>query len=463
MATDAEAAQIPDSAQPPVKKREIFGWAMYDFANSSYTTVVISVIYSAFFTGHIIPADSELRDTYWTIAIVASTLLALILSPFVGAVCDYSGGKKRYLALSTVVCALSTMALFFVGPGDFYLAIVLIMISNAAFMIGESFCGSFLTDLANKKNMAMISGLGWGLGYFGGLMSLVLVMGLITATPEENMADFIQQNQIAMIAIGIFFALSAVPTFALVRERSTPAPGFENASFGKLMAAGLKEFADSYKLARRYKTLFKFFIAFMIYMAGLEIIIKFVGIYANQELAMTQKELTVVFLVIQVSAALGALAFGFLEARIGPKPTVMATIAWWIIGSLAIFFLPNIAEITGQKPVHIFYAISLIAGGGIGSIQSSSRTVVGLLSPASRSAQMFGFWGTFSRLAIILGLVVFGPMSDMLGRRYAILSVAAFFAIGGLVLLFVPIEEGIKEAEAADKEDAEAAKNGAAA
>ncbi|MBN2360477.1 MAG: MFS transporter [Deltaproteobacteria bacterium] len=437
---DDPIATVPArSPAVPVKKREIFGWAMYDFANSSYTTVVISVVYSAFFTAHIVPENSPIKDTYWSAAIIASTLIALLLSPFVGAVCDYSGGKKKYLGIATATCALSTAALFIVGPGDVWWAIALLAVSNAAFMIGESFCGSFLTDLATKKNMGIISGLGWGLGYFGGLSSLVLVMFTIGATPEEDYGLYVSQNQWAMILIGVFYAAAALPTFLLVRERSVPAPGFERAGFGKLMGAGLKELRDSFALARSYRTLFGFFLAFTIYMAGLEIVIKFVGIYAQQEIELTSGELVIVFIILQISAALGALAFGLLEARIGAKPTVLATIAWWIGGVLAIFLLPSIAALTGSTPAAVFFVIALIAGAGLGSIQSSSRTVVGLLAPPERSAQMFGFWGTFSRLSIILGTLTFGPLSDAFGRRHAILAVLGFFIVGGVVLFFVPI------------------------
>lgn len=442
--TDAQGDTPKTDAAIPVRKREIFGWAMYDFANSSYTTVVITVVYSAFFVGTVVPAESTVKDSYWTAAMVSATLVALLLSPLVGALCDYSGGKKRYLAISTAICALGTAALFFVGPGDIALALILLTISNAAFMIGESFCGSFLTDLATKKNMGLISGLGWGLGYFGGLASLIGTMALISAKPEEHpeqLGDFIAQNQMAMVFIGAFFVVAALPTFLLVRERSKPQPGFERVGVIKLLRTGLKELADSYKLVKEHKALFQFFIAFMVYMAGLEIVVKFVGIYAKEEIGLTSGELIVVFLIIQISAALGALAFGFLESRVGAKVTVLGTIAWWAVGCLAIFFLPQIAAATGFKSAQVFFVIALIAGGGIGSIQSSSRAVVGLLAPAGRSAQMFGFWGTFSRLSIILGLLVFGPLSDTFGRRYAILSVLAFFVIGGLLLWFVPIED----------------------
>lgn len=435
-------------SRAPVKKREIFGWAMYDFANSSYTTVVISIVYAAFFTTHIVPAESTTRDSYWAMGIVASTIIAIILSPLVGAICDYTGRKKRYLMYSTLTCAASTMALFFVQPGDIGLAILLIAISNAAFMLGESFCASFLTDLATKENMGVISGLGWGLGYFGGLTSLALVLFvLVTATPEANLALFIKQNQTAMIAIAIFYLCSSAPMFLLVKERAKPVPGYEDAKMGQLMRAGLNELKESYSLSKQYPVLFKFFIAFMVYMAGLEVVIKFVGIYATQELKLSQGELTKVFLIIQISAAAGALCFGFLEARMGAKRTVLATIVWWIFACFGIYFLPTLAAISGQSLGQVFFVVALMAGAGIGSIQSSSRTVVGLLSPEGRSAQMFGFWGMFSRVAIILGMT-FGPVSDAVGRRPAILLVVVFFVIGGALLLRVPIDQGIESASA---------------
>ena len=430
----------------PVKKREIFGWAMYDFANSSYTTVVISLLYSSFFVAHIVPADSGSRDTYWSIAMVSSTLLAIVLSPLVGAICDYGGGKKRWLAASTAICGASTAMLWFVQPGDIWFAIALITISNAAFMLGEAFCGSFLTDLATKKNMAVISGLGWGLGYFGGLTSLILVKTTITADPDTQLLEYVSQNQLAMILIGLFYAVAALPTFLLVRERSRPKPGFENASLATLFRAGVKEFAESAALIKQYPVLFRFFLAFTVYMAGLEVVIKFIGIYATGELDLATSDLIVLFLVLQLSAAAGALAFGFLETKLRAKKTVLLTIVWWIIGILAIYWLQNIADLLGAEPRHVFFGIAIIAGAGIGSIQSSSRAVVGMLAPADRSAQMFGFWGMFMRISIILGML-FGPISDAVGRRTALLLVVLYFVVGGLMLLTVPIDRAVEADE----------------
>lgn len=431
------------SSELPVRKREIFGWAMYDFANSSYTTVVISLLYSSFFVSHIVPEGSASRDTYWSIAMVTSTLLALLLSPLVGAICDYSGKKKHWLGLSTLVCGVSTALLWFVQPGDIWLAIALITISNAAFMIGEAFCGSFLPDLATKKNMAVISGVGWALGYFGGLTSLIIVQASITATPDEALTEYIAQNQLAMVLIGVFFIVAAMPTFLLVRERSVPRPGFEGAPLKRLFAAGMAEVRSSAALAKQYPVLFRFFLAFTVYMAGLEVVIKFIGIYATGELNLQTSDLITLFLILQISAATGALAFGFLETKLGAKRTVLLTIVWWIAGILAIYFLDALSAGLGMAPRDLFFGIAVIAGAGIGSIQSSSRAVVGMLAPADRTAQMFGFWGMFMRAAIILGML-FGPVSDAVGRRTALLLVVAYFVVGGLMLLRVPIDEAIE-------------------
>jgi len=434
---------------PPVTKREIFGWAMFDFANSSYTTVVVTVVYSAFFVGYIVPPGSAIRDSYWSIAIILSTLLALVLSPLAGAICDLSGRKKAYLFGTTLICAVGTAALALVGPGAVWPAIALIVISNATWMLSESLCGSFLPDLSTPETMGKISGLGWGIGYFGGLASVILATRMvIRSDPATNPAGYIAENQLAMVAIGAFFLVAALPTFLLVRNRSRPAPGFERAGALTLLKAGLQEFGRTVETARRNRILFQFLGAFMVYMAGLDAIVKFVGIYAREEVRLTTAELGMLFLVLQLSAAGGALGFGWLESRIGPKRTVLLTLLWWIVGVLGIYFLDALAGAFGADPKKVFYGLGLFAGAGIGATQASSRTVVGLLSPPDKTAQMFGFWGMFARLATILG-TSFGFVSDSLSRRAAVLVVVGFFALGAILLSRVDIERGMREVRAA--------------
>ena len=276
---------------------------MFDFANSSYTTVVITAVFSAFFVEYIVPKESTARDTYWTYAMGASTLLALILSPLTGAICDLSGRKKRYLAYTTIICAISTALLFFVGQGNIALAIGLITISNAAFMLSETFCGSFLPDISSKENMGLISGIGWGLGYFGGLASLALVMTILGETKDVDSSVIVSRHQIAMIATGAFFLLAATPTLLFVKNRSRPKEGYENASTMVLLKAGLSRFKQTFETARRHKVLFRFLLAFMVYMAGLDAVVKFVGIYARSELKFELSDITKMFLILQLSAA----------------------------------------------------------------------------------------------------------------------------------------------------------------
>lgn len=421
-------------------KGEIFAWAMFDFANSSYTTVIITAVFSAFFVEYIVPEGSVSRDTYWSYAIGCSTLVALLLSPLSGAICDLSGRKKRYLAYTTILCSIATAALSFVGQGDIWLAIGLITVSNAAFMLSETFCGSFLPDISSPKNMGLVSGIGWGLGYFGGLASLALVMSLLGDTKSLDRSTVISRHQLAMIATGAFFLIAALPTLFFVKNRTPPAPGFAEASTLELLKTGFSRFKSTFETARHNKTLFKFLLAFMVYMAGLDAVVKFVGIYARKELNFELSDITKMFLILQLSAATGAVGFGFLESKWGAKKTVLATLVWWICGILAIYFIDEMSSLTGIQSKSLFFGISLIAGSGIGATQSSSRAVVGMLAPKERSAEMFGFWGFFSRLGTLLG-ILFGFLSDLAGRQSALLLLVAFFAIGGFMLLPLKIDE----------------------
>lgn len=428
----------------PVRAREIFGWAMYDFANSSFTTVVITVVYAPFFTRAI--ATGPAPNSVWSLAIQIGTIATLLLSPLAGAIVDKAGRKKRFLLFSTAACASATAALYFVTPGGVVLGVLLIAISNAAFMLGEVFCASFLTELADRRSIGRISGLGWSLGYFGGLASLLLVGLFITADPDVDAIANANQTRIAMVVTGAFFALAAIPTFVLVRERARPAPGFENASYGKLFRAGWSEMRATFSLVREHPVLFRFLLAFLVYMAGLYAIIAFVGIYAERELEMSLEDLTILFLVVQVSAALGAFGFGYLERWVGPKRTVLLTLGWWAFGVLSIYFLDSIANTIGIAPKTAFTALALVLGSAMGATQSSSRAMVGLLTPASRSAQMFGFWGSFARLSNLLGLT-YGFAADAVGLRPALWLVVAFFGAGAILLVRVPVEEGIAAAE----------------
>ncbi|MDN3649419.1 MFS transporter [Reinekea marina] len=431
------------AATQPVKKREIFGWAMYDFANSSYTTVVVTFIYSAFFVSYIVPPElAHMKNTFWSLAVAISTTLAIFLAPLVGVLCDYSGKKKKYLAVCTFISIFSTAALFFVGPGSLWFGLTLLVLSNTAWMLSESFIASFLPELATDKNMGKVSGIGWGIGYVGGLLSLLLMASFITADKITDYDLFVSQNQMAMVFIALFYFLGALPTFLFVKERATPKPGFEQANFSVLFRAAVARILDMKNIIKDYPVLFKFFLAFMMYSAGIAVVVKFFGIYAQEEIGINGTALLLIGATLQVSSMLGAVGFGFIEDRIGSKQTIFLSLGWWIAGILGIYFLDPLVTLTGMEINNLFVVVAFIAGSAMGATQSASRAVVGLLAMPKDSALLFGLWGTFGRFAIIIGMT-FGPISDAIGRHSGLLFILVYFVIGGIMLALVPLNQAL--------------------
>lgn len=431
------------TAVAPVKKREIFGWAMYDFANSSYTTVVVTFVYSAFFVAHIVPPElAHMKNSYWSLAVALSTALAIVLGPLIGVLCDYSGQKKRYLAVCTLLSVFGTGGLFFVNPGDIALGIAFLVISNTAWMLSESFVASFLPELSTKANIGRISGIGWGIGYIGGLLSLLLVFALITTNFQANPNGFIHQNQLAMVAIACFYALGAMPTFWLVKERATAKPGFEKTDWRALSKAAATRLIAMRAIIADYPLLFQFFLAFTVFSAGIAVVVKFFGIYAQEEIGISGSTLLIIGAVLNISSMIGALCFGLLEDMIGAKRTILLSLLWWAIGIVGIYLLTPLAALSGITEANLFVLIAFIAGSALGATQSASRSMVGQLSRPADCALLFGLWGTFGRFAIILGMT-FGPISDLLGRHSALLFILLYFAIGAAMLAPIPLQRAL--------------------
>jgi len=420
-----------------IQKKEVFGWAMYDFANSSYTTVVITYIYSAFFISTIIPKESALQDTYWSIAIAISTLLSVILAPILGSMADINGKKKKYLFFLTIVSVTFTASLFFVEPGQVWLGITLLVFSNTAWMLSENFIASFLPDISTPKNIGKISGIGWGIGYIGGLFSLIVMIGLITANATEDPELYIEQNQLAMLVVALFYLLAAIPTFIFLKDRSVVNASKTQKSFADLLQASSKKVSNMLALIKEYPTLFRFFIPFTMYSAGISVIVKFFGIYASEELNITGSFLIITGAILQLSSMLGAIAFGLLQDRAGAKLTLQASLLWWLLGLLAIYYLENISLFFAVEIKEMFIIIAFIAGSALGATQSASRAVVGLITKKEDASLSYGLWGVFGKLAIVIGMT-FGPISDAVGRHDALLVVMLYFFIGLLLLKLVP-------------------------
>ncbi len=420
----------PDAASstpvPPVRPREIVGWAMFDFANSSYTTVIVTVAFSVFFTRLVAPGGAA--DFLWSVGISISNLMVVVSSPLVGAIADDLGRKKSFMAATYALCVAGTAALYFVLPGEAAFALTLFVISNVAYSLGENLNAAFLPEITTPATIGRISGFGWGLGYFGGLLSLLAVRPLLTAGfTLENLTNLRR----VWLATALFFLVAALPTFAFLRERAPRAarcPVLESA------ARGAARIAATARSLGHFAQLARFLVVFFVYSCGLMTVIAFAGIFAANTLGFTGDELIVLFLVLQLSSAAGAFLFGLLQDRLGSKATIQITLVFWLAVCVATYLC---------ETKTLFWAIALVAGLGVGSQQTASRALVGLFSPLEKSGEFFGFWGLAQKAAYATGPLVFGAISSASGsQRIAILATGLFFAAGLLGMLAVDQAKG---------------------
>jgi UMF1 family MFS transporter len=421
----------PVASPPPVTRLEIISWAMFDFANSSYTTVVVTVAFSVFFT-RLVAAGPD-ADLWWGRGVWAANVVVLVLSPLIGAMADESGRKKTFLFGTYVLCVAGTAALWWVGPGDIALGLALFVVSNVAFSFGENFAASFLPEISTPENVGRVSGFGWGLGYFGGLASLLLVKPLIAGGfTVENLPSL----RLAWVVTAVFFLVAGLPTFLILRERAPR----RTEPFSYYLRNGFGRMATTVRSAARFRELIKFLTVFFVFSMGLTSIIAFVGVYAERTVGFSASELIVLFLLVQVSSAAGAFVFGAIEDRLGARRTIQVTLLLWIAVCVVTYL---------SRDKTVFWAVALVAGLGIGSLQSASRGLVGLFSPVDKSGEFFGLWGLAGKGAYACGPLVFGWISSTSGSQStAILSTGAFFVLGFLGMFWIDERRGRAAAEA---------------
>jgi MFS transporter, UMF1 family len=414
----SEPAAAAERAFPPVRRREIFGWCCFDFANSAYVTIVVTVIYFPYFT-KVVATDALAAAKGWGFTLALAQLAVLLVSPLVGAMTDIRANKKTLLAVTAAICTAATLGLYFVGPGEVGLALGLVGFATAAFYLSENICAGFLPEISTPENAGRISGYGWSIGYFGGLLCLLvalwMIQGLGRPVPE------------VFLMTGVFFALATLPTLILLRERATPRalpPGrtLIAASWGENLRA-LRALADPAN-----RTLALFFVSLFFATAGLTAIVAFASGFAETIIGFTTPEVIKLFVVLQLAGVVGASGFGYLQDKTSPKFALTLALILWIAVCLAAFACP-----TGAKGA--FYAVGIGAGVAMGALQSGGRAVVTLFTPPGKSGEYFGFWGFFSKLAGVVGQPVFGLLVASLGYRAAILTNAIFFVAGLLVLL----------------------------
>ena len=399
----------------PVRKREIFGWCCYDFANSAFITVVITVVFGPYFTGEI-AADNPVANTLWSAILAVSQALVIVFGPALGVMADVTATKKKFLLSMMWICASATALLWFTGPGTIWLAAALVVAAYAAFSFGENFCASFLSELSTPENVGRVSGYGWSFGYLGGLAALGLALGVI------GLSDSIPAVFPATAALMV---AATVPVLLLLRERKQP-----EVCRGNWMRLGWESILQAASDIPKHRELFKFLVSFFFYMSGLGAVVAFAAIYAEKVLGFSTMENIVLFASLQLSSAIGAFLCGSLQDKVGSRATLTVALLLWCGVALGAYF-------SAGKPA--FFIVGNVAGLAIGSSQAASRAVVTLLSPRDRAAEFFGFWGVFGKLAAIVGPLAMGVLADMVGLRESILITLVFFLAGLAVLRTVHI------------------------
>ncbi|MDO9169001.1 MAG: MFS transporter [Methylobacter sp.] len=415
--------------RPRASNKEIVGWAMFDFANQAYTLLIVTVVFGDLFTRIIVgdAPDYRLGNLLWSLSLATGYLGVVILSPIAGAVMDYTASKKRFLFVSYLLTVISTGALYFVAPGYAWLGVLLLIVSNFGYSIGEAFIASFLPDLGPPEDLGKISGFGWALGYIGGMVSAVFVLLVLGEVSAENFESIRWVGPWA----AFFFLVAAIPTFLWVRERGVARPVPAGISYFNLGFGRVKTTLGHIK---EHRDLAALLVSMFFAMSGIYIIITYAFIYGAQVIGWDEQVRTWMFIIVQITAALGAIAFGFVQDRFGALFTYRLTLLLWILAIALIYLTPVFTDImrthfgVDWQAQYVFLLVGCVAGLSLGSCQSSTRTLVGLFTPLSRSAEYFGFWGLSMKLAGMAGLLAIGLLQILVGLKSAILFCLVLFA-----------------------------------
>ncbi len=419
----------------PAGRRELWAWCFYDFANSSFSTLIVTVAYSVYFiqvaAADVAPPGMAERLWFWGYAL--SMLVVALVSPVLGVWADIRAVKRQVLIVSTLLCVVSTALLWLVTRGDVTLGLLIFGIANIGFDIGFVFCSAFLVELVAPQQMGRLSGYGWGFGYVGGLLSLVLAYPFISGGfAESNLVSY----RLSFVVTAAFFLVAALPTFFFLQERAQPRPVTAGVAVWR---AVMKQLRDTARQLSAYRDLRRYFVAYLLYSDAINTVIVASGIFANKVLDFTPGDLIIYFLVTQITAGLGSVGFGFVADRIGAVRSITITLFLWI------------AVVIGAAAVQTqmqFYLLGLVAGAALGANQSVSRTLLGRFTPLGHQGEFFGFFSVAGKFAAILGPIVYGEVTVWTGsQRWAVLSMALFFAIGLAIFLGVDERRGMAAAQ----------------
>ena len=425
------------------EKRTIFGWCMYDWANSAYVTTVVAGLLQSYFARKIVGTDgvqignSTISATsLWGYMIGFSAFLAFLFAPVLGAISDFSSAKKKFLLSFAYTGSLFTTLLYFCQSGDIWKTVIIFVIAQFGYVCANVFYDAFLPQIASEDKLDRVSAKGFSFGYVGGGLQFAIALGLVAGYKIIG----IEQALAARIGIsmaGLWWGGFTLFTLKLLKEdegrKEIPEKHQSKPLILAYIAIGVERTLKTARKVRQFKHLLLFLIAFMVYNDGIQTVISMASIYGTEELNLSVTVLMVTLLVIQIIAAAGAPLFGWLGGKIGAKRAVMLSLVLWSGVVTYAYFLHSATE---------FFVLGVIVGVVLGGSQALSRSLYGSMVPEEASAEFYGFYSVFAKFSAIWGPIAFAVIRQVTGTaRLSIISLMLFFVVGLILLSFVDEEK----------------------
>lgn len=437
---------IPDAR---LKKRQHWAWYMYDFGNSAYAAVILLAVFSAYFKGTVVGGAEGSR--LWGLALGSAMLVVAIISPFLGAIADFTASKKRLLLFFSAMSWFFTALLFFVQKGSVWMGFLFFVLAEIGYRGGQVFYNALLPEIASPDEMGKVSGNGWAIGSVGGIVCLLIILPFIILTKGDPATNGLVVRG-SFVFTALFFASSASLLFLRVKETRT---GNSLPPGETYLSIAVKRLASTFKAVRHFRQFLTFTISFLIYNDGILMALDFAAIIGAVLFGMNQTQLIIFMIIVQVTSALGAWLFGLIGDKIGYKKALVISLVLMIAAVVWMIFAQNL---------FFYFIIGALAGFALTGVQSISRTMTGLFAPESKATEFFSFFAVAGKSSSFIGPTVFGLLSagvaasmeakgvapliaEQYGTRAGTVTIAIFLVIGLALVIFVNEKRARQAAE----------------
>ena len=415
-------------------RRQIFSWALYDWANSAFATTVMAGFFPVFFSSYWSGQNPAAENTFRVGAINSLSSLAIVfLAPVLGAIADQGSRRKKFLIFFAYIGALSTICLTVVSRGEWQLAALFYVLGAIGFSGANTFYDALLVGVSPPRERDWVSALGFGLGYLGGGLLFALNIAMVTFPGFFGLNSAEQAIRLSFVTVGLWWMVFSVPLMLWVKE---PVYGRKAVSGQEATRLGFLQLKSTFREVRKLRTVFLFLVGYWLYIDGVDTIVRMAGIWAIS-IGLDQQDIVLALLLIQFVGFPAALLFGKIGQRIGPRPAILFCIAVYVVTTIGATFISS-----GRD----FFVLAIMIGLVQGGIQALSRSYYSRLIPEDKSAEFFGFYNMLGKFAAVLGPLLMGLVSLWTSPRVSIAAVALLFLAGACFLMLVdesnPLETG---------------------